>query len=157
MPDSKGPYNFTEEVRSALEDARSVAVAASSPCVQPIHVLHSLLKGAEAARVLSPLVQLVALRTAVATSIGAAPRARTRPNDIYSSRCLRVLQNAMAEARGLGHSFVGTEHLLLGILRTTPKRRLFGILPPSPDPAYAVLVAMGVTYDVLRATVGRAA
>lgn len=157
MPDSDGPYKFTEEVQTALEDARAVALAASAPCVQPIHILHSLLKGVEASHLLTPLVQVVALRTAVATSISSSPRALTRPTTTYSSRCLHVLQNAMTEARGLQHSIVGGEHLLLGILSTKPKRRLFGILPPSPDPAYAVLVAMGVTYDAVRASVGRAA
>jgi ATP-dependent Clp protease ATP-binding subunit ClpA len=156
MADSQGPYNFAEEVRTALEDARAVALTASAPCVQPIHILHSLLKGAELPTFLSSFVSVIDLRTAVATSIGAARRASTR-SSYYSSRCKRVLENAMTEARELQHSFVSPQHLLLGILRMRPKHRLFGILPPAPDPAYAVLVAMGVGYDTVRASVGRPA
>ena len=35
----------------------------------------------------------------------------------YTSRAKKVLEFAMAEARELNHSYVGTEHLLLGLLR----------------------------------------
>ena len=35
----------------------------------------------------------------------------------YTSRAKKVLEYAMAEARDLNHSYVGTEHLLLGLLR----------------------------------------
>ncbi|MFB6240456.1 MAG: Clp protease N-terminal domain-containing protein, partial [Gemmatimonadota bacterium] len=35
----------------------------------------------------------------------------------YTSRAKKVLEYAMAEARELNHSYVGTEHLLLGLLR----------------------------------------
>jgi len=156
MADSKGPSNFAEEVRTALEEARSVAVSASAPCVEPIHLLHSLLKSAELG-MLSSLVPVVELRTAVASSIGAAPRALITPSSRYSSRCKRVLENAMMEARNLHHPYVSSKHILLGILRMKPSRRLFGILAPSPDPAYTVLASMGVTYDAVRTIAGRAA
>src|SRR5216117_1966906 len=86
MAESKGPSNFAEEVRRGLEEARTVAVSASAPCVEPIHILHSLLKGAELLGMLSSLVPLVELRTAVASSIGAAPRALITPRSRYSSR-----------------------------------------------------------------------
>jgi ATP-dependent Clp protease ATP-binding subunit ClpC len=157
MAESKAPYKFAEEVRTGLEEAQTVAVAASAPCVEPIHILHSLLKGPELPGVLSSLVPVVDLRTAVASSIGAAPRALTTPSSRYSSRCKRVLENAMTEARDLHHAYVSSKHILLGILRMKPARRLFGILPPSPDPAYAVLTSMGVTYDAVRTIAGRAA
>jgi len=157
MAESKGPYNFAEEVRRGLEEARTVAVSASAPCVEPIHILHSLLQGAELLGMLSSLVPVVELRTAVASSIGAAPRALTTPSSRYSSRCKRVLENAMMEARNLHHPYVSSKHILLGILRMKPSRRLFGILAPSPDPAYTVLASMGVTYDAVRTIAGRAA
>ena len=157
MPKSQGPYRFAEEVGNALEDARTVALAASAPCVQPIHILLSLLKGTEVPSLLGSLLPVMDLRTVVAATIGAAPRARTAPSPLYSSRSKRVLENAITEARELRHPFVSPKHILLGILRMRASRRLFGILPPKPDPAYAVLVSLGLTYDAVRATVDRAA
>lgn len=41
----------------------------------------------------------------------------TGPDLPYTSRAKKVLELAMAEARDLSHSYVGTEHLLLGLLR----------------------------------------
>jgi hypothetical protein len=41
----------------------------------------------------------------------------TGPDLPYTSRAKKVLELAMAEARDLNHSYVGTEHLLLGLLR----------------------------------------
>ena len=111
----------------------------------------------EATAARSSLVPVVELRAAVASSIGAAPRALTAPSSRYSSRCKRVLENAMMEARNLHHPYVSSKHILLGILRMKPSRRLFGILAPSPDPAYTVLASMGVTYDGVRTIAGRAA
>jgi ATP-dependent Clp protease ATP-binding subunit ClpC len=44
-------------------------------------------------------------------------QAPTGPDLPYTSRAKKVLELAMAEARELNHSYVGTEHLLLGLLR----------------------------------------
>ena len=41
----------------------------------------------------------------------------TGPDLPYTSRAKKVLELAMAEARRLEHTYVGTEHLLLGLLR----------------------------------------
>src|SRR5207237_6645437 len=41
----------------------------------------------------------------------------TGPDLPYTSRAKKVLELAMSEARELNHSYVGTEHLLLGLLR----------------------------------------
>jgi ATP-dependent Clp protease ATP-binding subunit ClpA len=78
------------------------------------------------------------------------------PDLPYTSRAKKVLELAMTEARELDHSYVGTEHLLLGLLREekgiaaqvlrdagleldaarAETRRLLGAqLPPSPRPA----------------------
>ena len=43
--------------------------------------------------------------------------AATGPDLPYTSRAKKVLELAMTEARELNHSYVGTEHLLLGLLR----------------------------------------
>src|SRR5207237_2548120 len=41
----------------------------------------------------------------------------TGPDLPYTSRAKKVLELAMGEARDLSHGYVGTEHLLLGLLR----------------------------------------
>ena len=59
-----------------------------------------------------------------------------------SDRARQALALAQEEARALNHSYVGTEHILLGLLREED-----GI-------AATVLASLGVTYDRVRA-VGR--
>src|SRR5690606_37704613 len=60
------------------------------------------------------------------------------PDLPYTSRAKKVLELAMAEARELNHSYVGTEHLLLGLLREEK-----GI-------AAQVLTEIGVNLDAAR-------
>ena len=57
----------------------------------------------------------------------------------YTSRAKKVLELAMHEARELNHAYVGTEHLLLGLIAEEK-----GI-------AAQVLIDAGVTLDVARA------
>ena len=64
--------------------------------------------------------------------------APTGPDLPYTSRAKKVLELAMAEARDLNHKYVGTEHLLIGLLREEK-----GI-------AAQVLVESGVTIDTVR-------
>jgi ATP-dependent Clp protease ATP-binding subunit ClpA len=61
----------------------------------------------------------------------------------YTSRAKKVLELAMSEARELNHSYVGTEHLLLGLMREEK-----GI-------AAQVLGSMGVTVGAVREEVVR--
>src|SRR5207245_6922926 len=61
------------------------------------------------------------------------------PDLPYTSRAKKVLELAMAEARELNHSYVGTEHLLLGLLREEK-----GI-------AAQVLTESGVSHEAARA------
>src|ERR671920_488720 len=63
----------------------------------------------------------------------------TGPDLPYTSRAKKVLELAMSEARELNHSYVGTEHLLLGLLREEK-----GI-------AAQVLTDIGVNLDTARA------
>jgi ATP-dependent Clp protease ATP-binding subunit ClpA len=59
----------------------------------------------------------------------------------FTDRARRAVTGAQEEARGLGHGYIGTEHLLLALLREGD-----GI-------AARVLDSVGVTYDDIRATV----
>src|SRR5262249_57682348 len=54
------------------------------------------------------------------------------PDLPYTSRAKKVLELAMTEARDLNHSYVGTEHLLLGLLRE--ENGIPAQAPPHPPP-----------------------
>src|SRR5204862_6200112 len=71
-----------------------------------------------AARVLDSLgVELSKVRTAVEFIIGRGD-STTSPSEItLSPSTKKVIELAIDEARKLGHSHVGTEHLLLGLVR----------------------------------------
>jgi ATP-dependent Clp protease ATP-binding subunit ClpA len=114
-------YNFTERVRKVLAMAREEAVRLSHEYVGTEHILLAVLREGEgvASTVLQNLgVELDALRSKIFDVVkrgrGGQP---TGPDLPYTSRAKKVLELAMSEARELDHSYVGTEHLLLGLIR----------------------------------------
>ncbi|MEI6741130.1 MAG: Clp protease N-terminal domain-containing protein, partial [Gemmatimonadaceae bacterium] len=114
-------YNFTERVRKVLAMAREEAARLHHEYVGTEHILLGLIREGEgvAAAVLQNLnVDLddITLKIEETVKKGKAAQA-TGPDLPYTSRAKKVLELAMAEARDLSHSYVGTEHLLLGLLR----------------------------------------
>ncbi|MEX2179418.1 MAG: ATP-dependent Clp protease ATP-binding subunit [Gemmatimonadaceae bacterium] len=114
-------YNFTERVRKVLAMAREEAARLHHEYVGTEHILLGLIREGEgvAATVLQNLsVELDEIQQKIEETVkkGKAAQA-TGPDLPYTSRAKKVLELAMAEARELGHSYVGTEHLLLGLLR----------------------------------------
>ena len=114
-------YNFTERVRKVLAMAREEAARLHHEYVGTEHILLGLIREGEgvAAAVLQHLnVDLEEIQQKVEETVkkGKAAQA-TGPDLPYTSRAKKVLELAMGEARELGHSYVGTEHLLLGLLR----------------------------------------
>jgi ATP-dependent Clp protease ATP-binding subunit ClpC len=114
-------YNFTERVRKALAMAREDAARLHHEFIGTEHLLLGLIREGEgvAAAVLQKLeldLDQIRLRIEEIVKSGNAAQA-TGPDLPYTARAKKVLEFAMAEARELSHSFVGTEHLLLGILR----------------------------------------
>jgi len=112
-------YNFTERVRKVLAMAREEASRLHHEYVGTEHILLGLIREGEgvAATVLQNLnVDLDEIQQKIEETVkkGKAPQASDLP---YTSRAKKVLELAMAEARDLSHSYVGTEHLLLGLLR----------------------------------------
>lgn len=141
-------FNFTQRVRGSLTAARNEAARLGCEYLWPEHILLGILVqgdnvGAEV------LAKLGVTREAVARDIEDKIRHRPRKEmatdaDVpCSSRAKRVLEMAMAEAVRLGHSYVGTEHLLLGILQD-----------PTSD-ASVILAAHGVTPDRAQAEIER--
>jgi ATP-dependent Clp protease ATP-binding subunit ClpC len=136
-------YNFTERVRKVLAMAREEAARLHHEYVGTEHILLGLIREGEgvAATVLQNLnVELDEIQQKIEETVKKGKAAQTPGPDLpYTSRAKKVLELAMSEARELSHSYVGTEHLLLGLLREEK-----GI-------AAQVLTDAGVNLDAARA------
>ena len=113
-------YDFTERLRAVLVMAREEAVRLHHEYVGTEHLLLGLLREGEGSTI-QILAHLDVEPAAVRRSLEAAapPGGRTRPTgpDLpYTSRAKKVLELAMQEFQLLGHDYVGTEHLFLGLL-----------------------------------------
>lgn len=112
-------YNFTERVRKVLAMAREESARLHHEYVGTEHILLGLLREGQgvAATVLDKLgVDPDALREQIEAIVKKGRAHVTGPDLPYTSRAKKVLELAMSEARDLSHSYVGTEHLLLGLI-----------------------------------------
>ena len=137
-------YNFTDRFRRVLVIAREEAARLHHEYVGTEHMLLGIVREGEgvAARVLGRLaVELddVVHRVEQVVKPGRPTRYPGGPDLPYTSRAKRVLELAMTQARDLGHGFVGSEHLLLGLIAEEK-----GI-------AAQVLAEAGVTLEKARA------
>ncbi len=114
-------YNFTDRVRKVLQMAREEAARLHHEDVGTEHILLGLIREGEgvAAAVLQNLnVDLDEIQQKIEETVKKGKAAAAAGPDLpYTSRAKKVLELAMTEARELNHSYVGTEHLLLGLLR----------------------------------------
>ena len=113
-------YNFTDRVRKVLAMAREEAIRLQHDYVGTEHILLGLIREGEgvAAAVLTNLnVDLDQIHDQVEESVKKGKATIALGELPYTSRAKKVLEFGMAEARELNHSYVGTEHLLLGLLR----------------------------------------
>jgi ATP-dependent Clp protease ATP-binding subunit ClpC len=114
-------FNFTERVRRVLAAAREEAVDLNHEYVGTEHLLLGLLReddGVAMAVLQNLAVDADAVREQTLALVKRSDRARrTGPDLPYTSRAKKVIEFAMNEARDLHHEYVGTEHLLLGLLR----------------------------------------
>jgi ATP-dependent Clp protease ATP-binding subunit ClpC len=116
-----GPFDrFNDRAKRVLALAQDEAIRFNHNYIGTEHLLLGLVREGEgvAARVLDQLgVELSKVRTAVEFIIGRGD-STTSPSEItLSPRTKKVIELAIDEARKLGHSHVGTEHLLLGLVR----------------------------------------
>src|SRR5256886_483998 len=113
--------NFTDRVRKVLQMAREEAARLHHEYVGTEHILLGLIREGEgvAAAVLTNLnVDLEEIQQKIEETVKKGKAAAAAGPDLpYTSRAKKVLELAMSEARELNHSYVGTEHLLLGLLR----------------------------------------
>src|SRR5207237_4141638 len=114
-------YNFTDRVRKVLQMAREEAARLHHEYVGTEHILLGLIREGEgvAAAVLTNLnVDLEEIQQKIEETVKKGKAAAAAGPDLpYTSRAKKVLELAMSEAREVNHSYVGTEHLLLGLLR----------------------------------------
>ncbi len=132
---------FTERARRVLTLAQEEAQHFSHSYIGTEHILLGLVREEEgiAARVLINLgVVLSKVRSAVEFIIGRGEKPGSDEIGL-SPRAKRVIELAIDEARHLGHNYIGTEHLLLGLLREGE-----GI-------AASVLDSFGITLERARA------
>lgn len=112
---------FTERAKRVVIAAQEAAAHAGEPYVSPEHLLIGLLSETDsvAIRVLELLgVAAVRVRQEIERQIVPRGYGRLSNNDVsLDPRMKRVLDFAYDEARQLHTNYIGTEHLLLGIVR----------------------------------------
>ena len=110
---------FSERARRVLSLAQEEAQRFNHNYIGTEHILLGLVRETEgvAARVLLNLnVELVKVRSAVEFIIGRGER--PTPGEIgLTPRAKKVIELAVDEARRLNHHYIGTEHLLIGLMR----------------------------------------
>ena len=136
---------FSERARRVLSLAQEEAQRFNHNYIGTEHILLGLVRETEgvAARVLSSLsVDLTKVRSAVEFIIGRGEK--PAQGDIgLTPRAKKVVELAVDEARRMNHTYIGTEHLLIGLLRE------------GEGVAAGVLESLGVTLDKVRAETHR--
>ncbi|MDO8750503.1 MAG: ATP-dependent Clp protease ATP-binding subunit, partial [Dehalococcoidia bacterium] len=136
---------FSERARRVLSLAQEEAQRFNHNYIGTEHILLGLVRETDgvAARVLTSLnVELTKVRSAVEFIIGRGER--PSPGEIgLTPRAKKVIELAVDEARRLNHHYIGTEHLLIGLMRE------------GEGVAAGVLESLGVTLDKVRSETSR--
>ncbi len=112
--------NFTPRAQQVLALARKEADRFHHNYVGTEHILLGLIKLGQgvAVSVLQKMgLDLETVRGAVEKQVGTGQETKTQGSIPYTPRVKKVLALAGKEAKALNHSYVGTEHILLGLLR----------------------------------------
>ncbi len=136
---------FSERARRVLSLAQEEAQRFNHNYIGTEHILLGLVRETDgvAAKVLSNLgVELNKVRSAVEFIIGRGER--SNPGEIgLTPRAKKVIELAVDEARRLNHHYIGTEHLLIGLMRE------------GEGVAAGVLESLGVNLDKVRGETSR--
>ena len=111
-------YKFTNRAQKAIEFANEIALELGHSYIGTEHLLYGLVKeGAGVAakvlenqnvtedKIIEKIQELIGTEETKGETLGFTPRTK------------RVVENAFIEARKLGYNYIGTEHLLIGIMR----------------------------------------
>ncbi len=134
---------FTERARRVIILAQEEAKRLNHSAVGTEHILLGIIREGEgvASKVLESLnISPDRVRAEIESAIGRGER--TPYEEVaFTPRAKKVLELALDEARRLGHNYIGTEHLLLGLIRE------------GEGVAARVLEAMGADLERVRAQV----
>jgi ATP-dependent Clp protease ATP-binding subunit ClpC len=111
---------FTERARQVVVFAQDEARALRHDYIGTEHLLLGLLREEEglAARVLGELgVELEAVRAEVVRRVGEGGEQPETGQIPFTPHAKQALELALREALALGHKYIGTEHVLLGLVR----------------------------------------
>lgn len=137
---------YTERARRALFFARLEASEIGGLAVETDHVLLGLLragKGYSSTLFARSDLSHADVKRAVEALLPPRERYATTVELPFSDETRRILQFASEEAESLGHNYVGTEHLLLGVLRE------------EKSIAATLLIEKGIFYDEVRREIAR--
>src|SRR2546429_738147 len=136
---------YTEKARRVIFFARYEASQYGSPYIETEHLLLGLMREdkALANRFLRQQGSIESIRKEIEARITIRERISTSVEVPLSAECKRILNMAAEEAERLGHKHVGTEHLLLGILR---EEKCFGA---------EILMERGLRLSTLREELAR--
>ncbi len=110
---------FTQKANDALNSAITSAENLGHTYVGSEHILLGLLaeKGGMAYTALSARkITYGEVETIIKSSIGIGSPTVLSPNDL-TPRAKNIIDTAIVQGKGMGHSYIGTEHLLMGIIR----------------------------------------
>jgi len=136
---------FTKRAKQVLQLAHEEARSFNHPYIGTEHILLGLIRESEgiAARVLDDLgVKLAQARSAVEFIVGIGEGTPAADQEL-TARAQKVIKYAIEEANRLNHHYIGTEHLLLGLVRN------------GEGVATGVLDIMGVSLEQVRNQVMR--
>jgi ATP-dependent Clp protease ATP-binding subunit ClpC len=111
---------FTDRARKVMQLANQEALRLNHESLGTEHILLGLVKEGSgvAANVLKNLdVDLRKIRLEVEKLVQSSPEVVTPRKLPQTPRAKKVIEYSVEEARNLNHTYVGTEHLLLGLLR----------------------------------------
>ena len=110
---------FTQKANDALNNAITAAENLGHTYVGSEHILLGLLKesGGMAYTALSAKkISCGEVEAIIRSSMGTGSPTVLSPND-FTPRAKNIIDTAILQGRGMGHSYIGTEHILMGIIR----------------------------------------
>ncbi|HEX3705956.1 MAG TPA: Clp protease N-terminal domain-containing protein [Mycobacteriales bacterium] len=138
FPD-RGPLSrFTLRARNVVKVAKQQAAVMGHSEVANIHLLYGLLTEPEGLAAKAIVVKSGLPLDEVRDAILATQKRQTRKarSDVrFSREAKKTLELALRQALRMAHNYIGTEHLLLGVMQQ------------EKDPATALLTSLTVTYD----------
>ncbi len=111
-------YNFTSRAKKAIEIANDAALELGHRYIGTEHLLYGLAK--EGSGVASKVLENQEITPENIIDVTIALVGKDEPIEEtlgFTPRTKRVIENAFIEARKLGYNYIGTEHLLIGLLR----------------------------------------